>query len=544
MRKSMPGWGFLLGALLAAPLTVLMYLGKQLFDLNFPPYDLFNWATRLLPGPVVTFGIDALIAVLHFLGVDVAQTAKFAEQIMAVSGFLLLAVILGAVYIVIISRQVDNQKISSGLLAGALFSLPIIAISTSEGNSSLPPVINILWLLVLFATWGITLAWSAKKLLSIPQTLPSEATQERKVQRISRREFLITLGAASASITVVGSGVAAFLSRGEDQGLQDAIEDEMPMGNTDQQIRQLPNDNNPITPAPGTRPEYTPLEDHYTVNIQLEPTVIDGDTWQLPITGMVDNPLMLSLDDIRNKYPSREQYTTLNCISGRIPTTLISTTLWTGVSLQDILADARVQPDAKYLQIMSGDGFYESVSLNMINSDERIMLCYAFDGKPLPIKNGFPLRIWIPDYFGMKQPKWITSIEVTDEYKEGYWVQRGWDEVARIRTRSEIDTVAVDAIYEEEGQMMVPIGGIAFAGMRGISKVEVNTGGVDWVEAQLRSPLSDTTWVIWRYNWHFEEGKHIFKVRCYEGDGTMQITENAPPHPSGATGIHIVQKEL
>jgi hypothetical protein len=272
--------------------------------------------------------------------------------------------------------------------------------------------------------------------------------------------------------------------------------------------------------------------------------VIDAETWRLPITGMVERPLMLSLDDLHTHYPSREQYVTLNCISGRIPTTLMSTTLWSGVSVQDVLADARVQPGAKYLQITSEDGFYESVSLDMINSDERIMFCYAFDGNPLPVKNGFPLRIWIPDHFGMKQPKWITSIEVTDEYKEGYWVQRGWDEVARVKTRSEIDTVAVDDAYESGGQKLVPIGGIAFAGARGISKVEVNDGGAGWVEAKLRKPLSETTWVIWRYDWPFEEGKHIFKVRCYEGNGTMQITRPAQPHPSGATGIHSVEKDF
>jgi DMSO/TMAO reductase YedYZ molybdopterin-dependent catalytic subunit len=544
MKKSTLGWGLLVGILLAAPLTALLYLGKQLFDLYFPPFDLFNWATRLMPGPVVTFGIDTMVAVMHVLGIDVAQTAKTAEQMLAVFGFFLLMVILGAAYTSTHIQQAEKPKLSSGLLTGALFCLPLIAISLGEGNSSLHPAINIIWFLAIFAAWGISLTWSSGKLQNAAPIPQIKTTQERQVQRISRREFLITMGAASASITVVGSGVAAILARAETIRQQAEIEAGMVHEEEGQPVKQLPNVDDPITPAPGTRPEYTPLKDHYTVNIRLEPTVIDEDTWHLPITGMVENPLMLSLNDIRNNYPSREQYVTLNCISGRIPTTLISTTLWSGVSVQDILADAQIKPGAKYLQIMSGDGFYESVSLDLINSDERIMLCYAFDGNPLPIKNGFPLRIWIPDRFGMKQPKWITSIEVTDEYREGYWVDRGWDEVARVKTRSVIDTVAVDAAYESGGQMLVPIGGIAFAGARGVSRVEVNDGGAEWVEAQLRSPLSETTWVIWRYDWPFEEGKHIFKVRCYERDGTMQITKNASPHPSGATGIHSIEKDL
>lgn len=69
----------------------------------------------------------------------------------------------------------------------------------------------------------------------------------------------------------------------------------------------------------------------------------------------------------------------------------------------------------------------------------------------------------------MKQPKWITSIDVVKPYIQGYWVQRGWDEVARVESTSVIDTVATHAAYESGGQMLVPVGGIAFAGARGVS---------------------------------------------------------------------------
>jgi hypothetical protein len=252
---------------------------------------------------------------------------------------------------------------------------------------------------------------------------------------------------------------------------------------------------------------------------------------------MVDNPLMLTLDDIKNNYQPRDQYITLSCISGRIGTSLISTTLWTGVSVQDILADAQIQPTARYLHIASGDGFYETVDLDLIASDERIMFCYAWDGHDLPTVHGYPLRIWIPDLYGMKQPRWITSLEVTDKYQEGYWVERGWDEVAQVKATSVIDTVATNALIQDGDLTRVPVGGIAFSGARGISTVEVRVDGGSWQEATLRSPLSETTWVIWRYEWPFEAGEHTFEVRCTDGDGSLQITEASPAHPSGATGI-------
>jgi len=244
------------------------------------------------------------------------------------------------------------------------------------------------------------------------------------------------------------------------------------------------------------------------------------------------------LINIKNNYESRDQYVTISCISGRVGTSLIGTTQWTGVSMQDILAEAQLQPEARYLHITSSDGFYETVDLDLINADKRIMLCYAWDGHDLPVGHGFPLRIWIPDRYGMKQPKWITGIEVTGEYQDGYWVERNWDKEALVKTTSVIDTVAVNAVIEDGDLRLVPVGGIAFSGDRGISKVEVRVDGGPWEEAKLRAPLSETTWVIWRYDWPFEAGDHIFEVRCAEGDGTPQIEEERANRPSGATGIH------
>jgi hypothetical protein len=101
-----------------------------------------------------------------------------------------------------------------------------------------------------------------------------------------------------------------------------------------------------------------------------------------------------------------------------------------------------------------------------------------------------------------------------------------------------IDTVAADAkIMDAGGQTLIPVGGIAHAGARGISKVEVRVNDEEWREAQLRAPLSNTTWVIWRYDWPFQSGEHTFTVRCCRSSAP-QIVEQAPPHPSGASGLH------
>jgi DMSO/TMAO reductase YedYZ molybdopterin-dependent catalytic subunit len=538
MKKLHLGTGALVGALLTAPLIGVMYLAYRLVGLPFVPFDLFDWLTRVLPGPLITFGIDLMIDTMLLLGASVADIAKTAEQIMAVLQFFVGGILAGLVFFGVMSARKIKADPIAGVVMAALFGLPLIAISIAFGQSSIHPLLRILWLALLFLAWGLALSWAYRRLTPVEAEASVGEDGAPVVERVSRRQFLIRLGAASAAITVVGAGLGTLVAGTQRRRLEGALDESIAHTSETSEELPFPNSNDPVMPAPGTRPEYTPLKDHYKVFIRTEPTVIDGSTWTLPIMGLVDKPLTLTLDDIKNNYESHDQYVTLSCISGRIGTSLIGTTQWTGVSLQDVLADAQVRPEARFLHITSGDGFYETVDLDLIAADRRIMLCYAWDGQDLSVEHGYPLRIWIPDRYGMKQPRWITGVEVTDEYKEGYWVERNWDDVAQVKTTSVIDTVAVDAVIEDGDQTLVPVGGIAFSGDRSISKVEVRVDGGPWAETDLRSTLSDTTWVIWRYDWPFEEGEHTFEVRCAEADGTPQIEEERSNRPSGATGLH------
>ncbi len=544
MKQRTLGFGTLVGIMLAAPMIAMMYAAQKWVKLSFAPFDVFDWIARLLPGPVVTFGIDRMVDALLLFGASVSGTAKTAEQTMAV-GLFLVGVVIATVLVFI---YIDKWDIAGwggfGPLAGVILGVPAGLVTAYIGQSTLHPVVNFAWVFLLFITWGNVAAKSGRKLLASPPARMSEedgeVQEERSVQVIDRRKFLIQMGVATATITVAGAGLGRALAVSERESLERELAAIQSRQMPDMPpMIELPNEADPVKPALGTRPEYTAVRDHYQIFIRSQPTVIDGDTWELPITGLVDNPVNLTLSDIRNNYEPRNEFVTLSCISNRVGGDLISTTYWTGVSVQDILAEVRPTSDARYMIIYSGDGFYETVDLDLIRSDERVMFAYAWDGRPIPFDHGFPLRIWLPDRYGMKQPKWITGIEIVNEYKEGYWVERGWDEVARMRATSVIDTVAVDSVIEKDGQKFVPIGGIAHNGVRGISKVEIevfNTG--QWYEAELRQPLSEASWVIWRVDWPFQEGNHDFRVRCVEADGTPQIEEYNPPRPSGATGHH------
>ena len=552
MQRLLPslGYGALAGGLASAPLIGLMYLLDKLLDLPFVPFALFDWIARVTPGPLITFGIDMMIESMLLFNLSVADAAKTSEQIAAVILVFVIGVVASAIlFAVMRSRPPEPpgggnffasilSRPLPGLIVGLIVGLPLTIVSLPMGQSTMNPVVTFVVLMVLFLVWGLATGFFQLSLSRALLTREIEVHGEvRSVSVIDRRQFLIRLGATTATITVASAGLGVVLSQGEQARIAESVADSMPAAEMPPR-RPLPNDGDPVAPAPGTRPEYTPVEDHYQVFLRTEPTFIDISNWVLPIHGLVANPKELTIEEIRNNYPSRDQYVTLSCISGRIGTSLISTTWWTGAKLQEILADVQPLPNAKYLLIKSGDGFFETVALDLIASDERIMLCYAWDGEPLPFDHGFPLRIWLPDRYGMKQPKWIVDIEVIEEYREGYWVERGWSEIAQVKATSVIDTVAVRDVIDQDGQRLVPVGGIAFAGARGISRVQVRVDEGPWQDAQLRSPLSETTWVIWRYDWPFAGGDHTFEVRCAEADGTPQIEEDMGNRPNGATGIH------
>jgi DMSO/TMAO reductase YedYZ molybdopterin-dependent catalytic subunit len=526
--------GAITGLALTVPLIALFYLSAQLLGTAFVPFDLFDWLARVLPGGVITFGIDFLVSVIAALNLeDVSRTAKTAEHILALVILVVIGMVVGAALFNYLRKRLKVDYLP-GLVAGALIGVPAAIISgTFNQSADADPLVSLAWILVLFLAWGVALVWVYRQLATRVGTVEGREVipETASVERLDRRSFLIRVGGAAAAITVVGSGVGALLGK---DTLDTEAENVTPPWSAH---HPLPNAEATLQPAPGTRLEFTPVQNHYRIDINALPPVIREEGWKLKVGGLVDTPLELTLQNIREDFPAVDQFVTLSCISNPVGGELIGTQRWTGVPLKRILTAAKPQEGAAYIHITAADGFDEYLDRSLANTDDRIMLAYAWDDLPLTTAHGFPLRIYIPNLYGMKQPKWITRIDLTYEADEGYWVRRGWDAVAQVRATSVIDTVAVDARYEADGQMFVPVGGIAFAGKRGISKVEVRVDGGDWNEAELRDPISDLTWVIWRYDWPFQAGDHVFSVRCVDGLGAQQIETPRGEHPSGATGI-------
>ncbi len=542
-RKPTRLTGALIGALLTAPLLALIFLGHQVVGLPFLPSDFFNPVRDIVPGGLITFTIDTIIELIRVLGLGrVDQAAKNIEIAMAIGMVAFVGVVSGAVFFAVFNRVERRSLLTGGVIGGLVVGLPMALISLTYGVTSSvdPRAVGAVWLVLLFILWGIAHALVYRRLALDEASQPSAAPITVSAQPINRRQFLVTVGAASATLTVVGVG--ALLRRDFDQLEASAVAQAGTRDAADGiEVPPPSNLDDPVIPAPGTRPEITPVEDHYRIDISIVPPVIDEATWVLPFVtrlgGEERTLAQFTLDQLK-AYEPTSAYITMSCISNRVAGDLISTTYWTGVSLRRLLQDVPLPQGATHLKITSADGFDETVALDLIERDERIMLAYYWAGRPLETEHGFPLRIHIPDLFGMKQPKWITRIDVLDRDEDGYWVRRGWDKIAQARATSVIDTVAGSSVFQDGDTYRVPVGGMAWAGARGISRVEVSVDDGDWQPAQLRAPASDRTWYIWRYDWPFEAGPHWFRVRCIEGDGTPQIEAVEGARPSGATGIH------
>ncbi len=285
----------------------------------------------------------------------------------------------------------------------------------------------------------------------------------------------------------------------------------------------------------GMPPEVTPNGQFYQISKNFFDPTVDVAHWTLEVTGLVSTPLRFSLEEFLKAAPSVERYQTLECISNEVGGDLISNAKWKGIRMRDILALARVSQKATTIIMRSTDGYSESMSL-AVAMDPESLLAYEMNGEKLPQKHGAPVRVLFLNRYGMKQPKWLTSIEVADHSHTGYWEQQGWNREAIVKTNSAF------RVETAEGPVLA-LGGWAFAGSRGISKVEISPDdGKTWIPAAMKEPLGVNCWQFWSAEWKPPRpGSYSIQVRATDSKGHLQPAEPKPTLPDGGQGYHTVK---
>jgi DMSO/TMAO reductase YedYZ molybdopterin-dependent catalytic subunit len=326
-------------------------------------------------------------------------------------------------------------------------------------------------------------------------------------------------------------------------------------------------------PLEALRWDMTPVGLHYLLTHYDIPEV-DSATWRLEVDGLVEEPLSLSLEDMRAR-PAVETAVTMECAgNGRAhvephvvsqPWLLeaVGTARWRGTPVAGVLQEAGVRDGAAEVLFtgldrgVEGDeeqSYARSLPLEEALAGEAI-LAYEINGVPLPPQHGFPLRLLVPGWYGMTSVKWLSRITVLDAPFDGYQMRHSYrlrqeeDEVGKPLSRIQVRALMVPPGIPEflSRARVVPAGeceidGRAWSGDAEIARVEVSTdGGESWAEAEVeRSSLGRWAWRRWRFVWVATPGEYELCCRARDSAGNVQPLE--PPWNVGGYANNAVQR--
>ena len=485
-------------------LAVLFVWSSITTSISFPPTALAEFIIRTTPGSIATVFIEAF-----------GHWAQRLLTLIALAG----AAAFGGEVLWRIRRNDRPDVWLAAFVSGAL---SLLSMYLGPAEIELVPA------LIACATAALVYGYSCRIFITSFEAPREDVDQSR------RRALRWGVGTA-AGMAVAGGALGYLLRRFSGPNRDVAIANPTATAT-------IP-DRGPFPSIPGLTPEVTTPEDHYVVDINLVRPTVEAEGWSLAVKGMVGSTLALSFDELQSGFPVVEEYSTLTCVSNEVGGDLIGHSAWRGVRLADVLKTAAVEEGAVDVIFRGADGYSDSIPYE-IAQDPRVLLAFAQNGEALTQEHGFPCRVRVPPIYGMKNVKWLEEIEVVPNDYEGYWADRGWSDEAVVRTQSRIDVAGAD----RTAQVGEPtwIAGIAWAGVRGVSMVEVSTdGGESWQEARLKDPITPISWRQWAYSWEPQEtGEYTVLCRATDGDGKTQTSEEEPPHPAGATGWHTISVDV
>src|SRR5467141_2606602 len=342
------------------------------------------------------------------------------------------------------------------------------------------------------------------------------------------------------------------------------------------------------TPRHYFRTVFTPNEAFYVRwHLGEIPNAVDLAEWKLRVEGNVSKPSAFSLSDLVQKFKPVSVAAVNQCsgnsrsrLQPRVPggqwgNGAMGNAMWTGVRLRELLDMAGVKSgsmQAQFQGLETGQGpaglgsnlFLKSLDLGNPVLDECVV-AYLMNGEPLPMLNGFPVRLVVPGYFSTYWTKCLTWIRVLNAPDENFWVKTGYRvpdtprgnttpedvkagkvkmaPIGRLPVRSFL--ISPDGSSKIPAGMNVTLRGIAFSGFGRVNRVEVSDdGGINWVAANLGENHGAYSFRTWESSWMAKSpGRYSLAVRATDEKGNTQPDERVW-NPGGYLWNRIERQEI
>lgn len=312
---------------------------------------------------------------------------------------------------------------------------------------------------------------------------------------------------------------------------------------------------NSATPLEALEKPITPAGMHYVLH-HYDVPIADPAAWRLEIGGLVEKPLSLSLDALR-EMPAVAYAAVFECAgNGRAhmaPRRLSQPWFhggagcaeWRGVPLRAVLKEAGVNTGAAEMLftgldegVQGGERQFYQRSLAVKEAmGESVLLAYEMNGQPLPVAHGAPLRLIVPGWYGMTNVKWLARIEAVAEPFHGYQMDIAYvasktqdapgERITLMKPRALMVPPGISVFMSGGGRICdageVQIEGKAWSGRERVIRVEVSTdGGESWQAAGLGEARSPHAWSPWFFKWMAAPGRHTLICRATDETGEMQ----------------------
>ena len=275
----------------------------------------------------------------------------------------------------------------------------------------------------------------------------------------------------------------------------------------------------------GSFPSYvTPTISFFIFSNNAIPEISEND-YRLKVHGVINQEKSFTLKELR-ELKMINKTVTIECIGNEINGNLIGNALWTGFSIFDLINDLGLKKGATAVKYTCQDGYFMTNSIDELRNSNVIGALYM-NLEPLPVKYGFPLKIIYPGYHGVRQPGWVTEIEVLNTEPADYWSGSFWKSKYPIGVDSKL-FYPLEQISIPNGKT-VQIAGAAY-GARYISKVELTIDdGITWRMADItKKSEEEFVWVFWKYNFKpVAPGDYLVQVRATDIDGKVQIKNDS-----------------